>query len=116
MFFDSNKNNTLYVNKTPEIIVDIPGKIAVFYDSDINPTVPQVIVGDKYKLMTFNTLRTFRYSDIKDCDSIFIINIDHIDYSLLFELLMSIPLEVNANTAGGKSIVKIKPFFSNINY
>jgi hypothetical protein len=116
MFFDYNKNNTLYVNKTPQVMENLHGNIAVFYNSTLNPSVPAVVAGERYTLIDIVNIKLFRYRSIKHCDSMFVINIDHVDYEMLFDLFVSIPIQLNANTAGGKSIDNIKHFFSNIIY
>lgn len=181
MSFLYNKNNTLYINQNPKVMLDLEGNIAVFYSGILNDGLPKVIIDTfpesnvqrgtqilskidmnkameyfknnelddssslsvmeqtgelgekevttvegvqiivtserKFKLFDVDNLRSFRANDLKGYDKIFIVNINHIDNTVIFELLTPLLIqELHANTVGDHNLKRIKDLFSNIKY
>lgn len=181
MSFLYNKNNTLYINQNPKVMLDLEGDLAIFYSGTLNDGLPKIImdtfpesnvmrgtqilskidinkamdyfknnelddssslsmmeqIGDlgeketttvegvqiivtserKFKLFDIDNLLTFRANDLKGYDKIFIVNINHIDTTVVFALITPLLIqELHANTVGDHNLKKIKDLFSNIKY
>ena len=121
-------------------MLNLDGNILVMYSSRINDQLPQVfrqtfndtktqfneenagiLVVDtgnkKFKLVDIDSVRTFRSSDFNGYNKIFIVNINYINQTVVFELLVPLVLnEIHANTVGEQNISKIKDLFTNIKY
>lgn len=134
-----HKNNTLYVERNPDVLLKLQGDIVVFYSSILDNTLPSLISntnnnsninsianktvvttqeGRRFMLIDVSTNKSFSVGDFKDYDKMFIVNIDFMDYALVLELLTPVFMthETHANTIGGRSLKRLLPMFTHINY
>lgn len=127
------KNSTLHVARDPQVLLELEGDIAIFYDSILHDGIPGLLLSslknaefcnniiktnDGRKLKFFdissNGMKTFKLIDIEDYDKIFIANINSCNYWIYFELLMPVPKEMHANVIGPEDVKKIYKFFDNV--
>lgn len=114
-------------------MLGLEGDLVVFYSSTVSEALLNILLDTfegsyidenntihtgtrKFKMIDLDNMKTFRMSDIREYEKVFIVNIDRIDTLVLFELLVPMIKEVHANTVGGKSISKFKCVFKNIKY